>query len=42
MTGNGWPADRIGTENAHSARIYDCVLGGKDYCPAETGRPATP
>lgn len=32
---NGWPADRIDTENAHSARIYDYILGGKDYYPAD-------
>jgi hypothetical protein len=32
---NGWPADRIDTENAHSARIYDYLLGGKDYYPAD-------
>ncbi len=27
--------DRIDTENAHSARIYDYILGGKDYYPAD-------
>ncbi|MEU2562955.1 SAM-dependent methyltransferase [Streptomyces longispororuber] len=32
---DGWPADRIDTENAHSARIYDYILGGKDYYPAD-------
>jgi hypothetical protein len=32
---NGWPADRIDTESAHSARIYDYILGGKDYYPAD-------
>lgn len=32
---NGWPADRIDTENAHSARIYDYILGGKDFYPAD-------
>ncbi|KAA0942237.1 SAM-dependent methyltransferase [Streptomyces apricus] len=32
---DGWPADRIDTESAHSARIYDYVLGGKDYYPAD-------
>ncbi|GAA3292287.1 hypothetical protein GCM10020295_11200 [Streptomyces cinereospinus] len=32
---NGWPADRIDTKNAHSARIYDYILGGKDYYPAD-------
>ncbi|MFB0617600.1 SAM-dependent methyltransferase [Streptomyces sp. AGS-58] len=35
MPDNGWPADRIDTENAHSARIYDYILGGKDYYPAD-------
>ena len=35
MPENGWPADRIDTENAHSARIYDYILGGKDYYPAD-------
>src|SRR3954468_9668890 len=32
---NGWPADRIDTENAHSARIYDYILGEKNYYPAD-------
>ncbi|KRV49539.1 methyltransferase [Wenjunlia vitaminophila] len=32
---DGWPADRIDTEGAHSARIYDYILGGKDYYPAD-------
>jgi len=32
---NGWPADRIDTRHAHSARIYDYILGGKDYYPAD-------
>ncbi|MEV7320468.1 SAM-dependent methyltransferase [Streptomyces sp. NPDC093970] len=35
MPDNGWPADRIDTENAHSARIYDYILGGKDFYPAD-------
>ncbi|NGO44567.1 SAM-dependent methyltransferase [Streptomyces ureilyticus] len=35
MSDNGWPADRIDTESAHSARIYDYILGGKDYYPAD-------
>ncbi|MFD9902938.1 SAM-dependent methyltransferase [Streptomyces sp. NPDC059063] len=35
MHDNGWPADRIDTDNAHSARIYDYILGGKDYYPAD-------
>ncbi|MEU5342684.1 MULTISPECIES: SAM-dependent methyltransferase [unclassified Streptomyces] len=35
MPENGWPADRIDTENAHSARIYDYILGGKDYYPSD-------
>ncbi|WP_128431114.1 SAM-dependent methyltransferase [Streptomyces cyaneus] len=28
-------ADRIDTETAHSARIYDYILGGKDYYPVD-------
>ncbi|MEI5101031.1 SAM-dependent methyltransferase [Streptomyces sp. PmtG] len=32
---DGWPADRIDTEHAHSARIYDYIIGGKDYYPAD-------
>ncbi|QCX81508.1 S-adenosyl methyltransferase [Streptomyces sp. YIM 121038] len=32
---DGWPADRIDTASAHSARIYDYILGGKDYYPAD-------
>jgi hypothetical protein len=32
---NGWPADRIDTNSAHSARIYDYIIGGKDYYPAD-------
>ncbi|OPF71643.1 methyltransferase [Streptomyces antioxidans] len=35
MSDNGWSADRIDTESAHSARIYDYILGGKDYYPAD-------
>ncbi|MEU3522581.1 SAM-dependent methyltransferase [Streptomyces sp. NPDC038707] len=35
MPDNGWPADRIDTENAHSARVYDYLLGGKDYYTAD-------
>lgn len=35
MRDNGWPADRIDTESAHSARIYDYILGGRDYYPAD-------
>ena len=35
MPDNGWPADGVDTENAHSARIYDYILGGKDYYPAD-------
>lgn len=35
MPDNGWPADRIDTDHAHSARIYDYILGGKDYYPAD-------
>lgn len=35
MPDNGWPADRIDTESAHSARIYDYIIGGKDYYPAD-------
>ena len=35
MRDNGWPAERIDTENAHSARIYDYIIGGKDYYPAD-------
>ncbi|OSP39648.1 methyltransferase [Streptomyces sp. 13-12-16] len=35
MTENGWPADRIDTRSAHSARIYDYILGGKDSYPAD-------
>jgi hypothetical protein len=32
---DGWPADRIDTASPHSARIYDYILGGKDYYPAD-------
>jgi hypothetical protein len=32
---NGWSADRIDTQSAHSARIYDYIIGGKDYYPAD-------
>lgn len=32
---NGWPAERIDTQSAHSARIYDYIIGGKDYYPAD-------
>jgi hypothetical protein len=28
-------ADPVDTETAHSARIYDYILGGKDYYPAD-------
>ncbi|MFI0773635.1 SAM-dependent methyltransferase [Streptomyces sp. NPDC021212] len=35
MRDNGWPAERIDTDNAHSARIYDYIIGGKDYYPAD-------
>ncbi|GGX72950.1 SAM-dependent methyltransferase [Streptomyces minutiscleroticus] len=35
MPENGWPADRIDTGSAHSARIYDYIIGGKDYYPAD-------
>ncbi|MEU0839012.1 SAM-dependent methyltransferase [Streptomyces sp. NPDC005962] len=35
MRDNGWPAERIDTESAHSARIYDYIIGGKDYYPAD-------
>ncbi|KAB8162964.1 SAM-dependent methyltransferase [Streptomyces sp. 3MP-14] len=35
MSENGWPADRIDTGSAHSARIYDYILGGADYYPAD-------
>ncbi|WP_369252675.1 SAM-dependent methyltransferase [Streptomyces sp. R41] len=34
MSDNGGPA-RIDTESAHSARIYDYIIGGKDYYPAD-------
>ncbi|MFT2018751.1 SAM-dependent methyltransferase [Streptomyces sp. 796.1] len=29
MAKNGYPADRINTQEAHSARVYDYILGGK-------------
>ncbi|MFE6778397.1 SAM-dependent methyltransferase [Streptomyces sp. NPDC057702] len=29
MARNGYPADRINTQEAHSARVYDYILGGK-------------
>jgi hypothetical protein len=32
---NGWPADRIDTRNPHPARVYDYILGGKDYYPPD-------
>ncbi|UED88081.1 SAM-dependent methyltransferase [Streptomyces profundus] len=35
MSENGWPAERIDTGSAHSARIYDYILGGKDYYRAD-------
>ncbi|MEU1306508.1 SAM-dependent methyltransferase [Streptomyces shenzhenensis] len=35
MPDNGWPAERIDTSIAHSARIYDYVIGGKDFYPAD-------
>ncbi|MDT0308839.1 SAM-dependent methyltransferase [Streptomyces sp. DSM 44917] len=35
MSENGWPADRIDTGSAHSARIYDYLLGGKDHYRAD-------
>lgn len=35
MSESGWPADRIDTDNAHSARIYDYIIGGKDYYRAD-------
>ncbi|MDT0268713.1 SAM-dependent methyltransferase [Streptomyces sp. DSM 44915] len=35
MSDDGWPADRIDTGSAHSARIYDYILGGSDYYPAD-------
>ena len=31
MPENGWPADRIDTKNPHPARVYDYILGGKDF-----------
>jgi hypothetical protein len=35
LPANERPTDRIDTETAHSARIYDYILGGKDYYPAD-------
>lgn len=35
MSDNPGPAGRIDTETAHSARIYDYIIGGKDYYPAD-------
>ncbi|KUN79310.1 methyltransferase [Streptomyces bungoensis] len=35
MPDNGGTAGRVDTENAHSARIYDYILGGHDYYPAD-------
>lgn len=35
MPENGWPADRIDTKNPHPARVYDYILGGKDYYPPD-------
>jgi S-adenosyl methyltransferase len=32
---NGWPADRIDTKNPHPARVYDYILGGKDFYPPD-------
>lgn len=31
MLDQGYPADRIDTGTAHSARVYDYILGGKDH-----------
>ncbi|MFF8955929.1 SAM-dependent methyltransferase [Streptomyces sp. NPDC014894] len=40
MTDQRRAADRVDTGRAHSARVYDCILGGKDHYPvdAEAGR----
>ncbi|MFI6346073.1 SAM-dependent methyltransferase [Streptomyces sp. NPDC050560] len=35
MRDNGWPADRIDTQHAHSARVYDYILGGRDHYPVD-------
>ncbi len=35
MPENGWPADRIDTRNPHPARVYDYILGGKDFYPPD-------
>ncbi|MGW7204580.1 SAM-dependent methyltransferase [Streptomyces sp. NPDC054837] len=35
MPADGRPTDRIDTETAHAARIYDYILGGKDHYPAD-------
>ncbi len=35
MSDNGWTADRIDTKNPHPARVYDYILGGKDYYPPD-------
>ncbi|SEG57035.1 S-adenosyl methyltransferase [Actinacidiphila yanglinensis] len=35
MPENGWSADRIDTKNPHPARVYDYILGGKDYYPPD-------
>ncbi|TKA10471.1 SAM-dependent methyltransferase [Actinacidiphila oryziradicis] len=35
MSENGWSASEIHTNVAHSARIYDYVLGGKDNYPPD-------
>jgi hypothetical protein len=32
---DGWPADRIDTVSPHPARVYDYILGGKDYYPTD-------
>lgn len=35
LPGGPVSADRIDTETAHSARIYDYIIGGKDHYPAD-------
>ncbi|MFD5115011.1 SAM-dependent methyltransferase [Streptomyces sp. NPDC058391] len=35
MAAQGSPADRFNTGEAHSARVYDYVLGGKDNYPVD-------
>ncbi|KUO19116.1 SAM-dependent methyltransferase [Streptomyces dysideae] len=35
MSAHELPADRIDTSTAHSARIYDYIIGGEDHYPAD-------